>query len=188
MLQQGWLARKRLAMIDIDGSEGEGGGQVLRTSLSLSLVTGSPFRIEKIRAGRKKPGLLRQHLTAVQAAAQIGSAEVEGDELGSREIIFRPATVKPGRYTFSVGTAGSAGLVLQTVLPPLLLASGPSELTLEGGTHNPWAPPFDFLSRAFFPLLRRMGVAGWESRWAPSSSERVSTLREAGDSGFPSAP
>jgi RNA 3'-terminal phosphate cyclase (ATP) len=145
-------------MIEIDGSEGEGGGQILRTSLSLSLVTGSPFRIEKIRAGRTKPGLLRQHLTAVKAAAQIGRAEVDGDALGSLQVVFRPATIRPGSYTFAVGTAGSAGLVLQTVLPPLLLASGPSELTLEGGTHNPWAPPFDFLARAFLPLLRRMGA------------------------------
>lgn len=146
-------------MIVIDGSEGEGGGQILRSALALSLVTGTPFRIEKIRGGRKKPGLLRQHLTAVKAAAQIGGGDVEGDELGSQEVTFRPATIRPGSYTFSVGTAGSAGLVLQTVLPPLLLAAAPSRLTLEGGTHNPWAPPFDFLARTFLPLLRRMGVA-----------------------------
>jgi RNA 3'-terminal phosphate cyclase (ATP) len=144
-------------MITIDGAIGEGGGQILRTSLSLSLVTGAPFRMVKIRAARRKPGLLHQHLTAVKAAAAVGCAEVEGAEAGSSEVIFRPRTVKPGEYGFSVGTAGSAGLVLQTVLPPLLTASGPSLLTLEGGTHNPMAPSFDFLARAFFPLLRRMG-------------------------------
>jgi RNA 3'-terminal phosphate cyclase (ATP) len=145
-------------MITIDGTMGEGGGQVLRTSLALSLVTGTPFRIENIRAGRGKPGLLRQHLTAVKAAAAIGQAEVEGAELGSRRLTFRPTTVRPGDYTFSVGTAGSASLVLQTVLPPLLTASGPSTLALEGGTHNPLAPPFDFIASAFLPLLRRMGA------------------------------
>jgi len=144
-------------VLTIDGSQGEGGGQILRTSLALSLVTGTPIRIEKIRAGRAKPGLLRQHLTAVNAATAIGAVDVEGATLGSQELTFRPGTVKPGEYRFAVGTAGSTGLVLQTVLPPLLTAPGPSTLTLEGGTHNPTAPPFDFLARAFLPLISRMG-------------------------------
>src|SRR5437867_958993 len=144
-------------MLLIDGSQGEGGGQILRTALGLSLVTGTPIRIEKIRAGRAKPGLLRQHLTAVNAATAIGAVDVEGATLGSQELTFRPGTVKPGEYRFAVGTAGSTGLVLQTVLPPLLTAPGPSTLTLEGGTHNPTAPPFDFLARAFLPLISRMG-------------------------------
>jgi RNA 3'-terminal phosphate cyclase (ATP) len=144
-------------MIVIDGSQGEGGGQVLRSSLALSLVTGLPFRIEKIRAGRKKPGLMRQHLTAVNAAAAIGSADVEGAHIGSRTLDFHPGSVKPGSYQFSVGTAGSCTLVLQTVLPALLTADAPSDLVLEGGTHNPYAPPFDFLARAFLPLVRKMG-------------------------------
>jgi RNA 3'-terminal phosphate cyclase (ATP) len=144
-------------MIVIDGSLGEGGGQVLRSSLALSLITGLPFRIEKIRAGRKKPGLMRQHLTAVNAAAAIGSADVEGAHIGSRALAFHPGSVKPGSYHFSVGTAGSCTLVLQTVLPALLTADAPSELVLEGGTHNPHAPPFDFLERAFLPLMRKMG-------------------------------
>jgi RNA 3'-terminal phosphate cyclase (ATP) len=144
-------------MIRIDGSKGEGGGQVLRTSLALSLVTGTPFRMEHIRAGRSKPGLLRQHLTAVKAAAAVGGAQVEGAELNSQTLTFRPGSVKPGDYHFAVGTAGSATLVLQTVLPVLLSASGPSSLLLEGGTHNPGAPPFDFLTQAFLPLVRRMG-------------------------------
>ncbi len=145
-------------MITIDGSQGEGGGQVLRTSLGLSLVTGKAFRIEKIRAGREKPGLLRQHLTAVRAAAQVGGAKVSGDEIGSRTLAFEPEQVRGGEYEFAVGTAGSATLVLQTVLPALIVAGGPSRLTLKGGTHNPWSPPFDFLQKAFLPLLERMGA------------------------------
>lgn len=145
-------------MITIDGSAGEGGGQILRTALGLSLVTGKPFTIEKIRAGRAKPGLLRQHLTAVEAAAAIGRARVEGAELRSKRLTFVPGEVAPGSWRFAVGTAGSASLVLQAVLPPLLLASGTSRLILEGGTHNPFAPPFDFLERAFLPILGRMGV------------------------------
>ena len=144
-------------MIAIDGSEGEGGGQVLRTALALSLATSQPFRIDKIRARRERPGLMRQHLTAVQAATWIGRAHVEGDAIGSQSLTFAPGKAVAGNYAFSVGTAGSATLVLQTVLTPLLLASGPSTLTLEGGTHNPWAPPFDFLDRVFLPAVRRMG-------------------------------
>jgi RNA 3'-terminal phosphate cyclase (ATP) len=144
-------------VITIDGSFGEGGGQILRTSLSLSLVTGKAFRIEKIRAGRERPGLLRQHLTAVNAAAQIGGAEVEGAALGSSAVTFTPGKVCPGEYQFAVGTAGSGTLVLQTVLPALMLADGPSVVSIEGGTHNSAAPPFDFLERTFLPLLARMG-------------------------------
>ena len=144
-------------MIVIDGAHGEGGGQILRTSLALSLVTGTPFRIEHIRAGRPKPGLLRQHLTAVHAAAAVGQAKVTGAAIGSLQLTFIPGRVTPGTYTFTVGTAGSTTLVLQTVLPALLLASEPSTLTLAGGTHNPFAPPFDFLAQAFLPLVNRMG-------------------------------
>ena len=144
-------------MVRIDGSKGEGGGQVLRTSLALSLVTGTPFQVVNIRAGRSKPGLLRQHLTAVKAAAAVGNAEVEGAQLHSKELTFRPRGIAPGDYHFAVGTAGSATLVLQTVLPALLSASGPSTLELEGGTHNPAAPPFGFVEKAYLPLVRRMG-------------------------------
>jgi len=143
-------------MITIDGSFGEGGGQILRTSLALALMTGQPVRMEKIRAGRKKPGLLRQHLTAASAAAEIGQAQLTGDQIGSGELTFKPGEIEPGEYRFAVGTAGSATLVLQTVLPALLTASGPSHLTLEGGTHNPWAPPFDFLQKTFIPIINRM--------------------------------
>src|SRR5947207_15592691 len=150
--------RKTNAMITIDGSQGEGGGQILRTSLALSLVTGQPFCMERIRVRRQKPGLLRQHLTAVEAAKTVGCAEVEGAEMNSQTLEFRPGPVTPGNYRFAVGTAGSATLVLQTVLPSLLTASGKSTLTLEGGTHNPLAPPFDFLVGSFMPLIRRMGA------------------------------
>jgi len=141
----------------IDGSQGEGGGQVLRSSLAMSLVTGRPFAIKNIRAGRKKPGLMRQHLTAVNAATKVSHAEVTGATIGSSRLEFRPIKVEPGDYKFSVGTAGSATLVLQTVLPALMLAEGESNLTLEGGTHNPFAPPLDFLTKAYLPFVRRMG-------------------------------
>jgi RNA 3'-terminal phosphate cyclase (ATP) len=144
-------------MLTIDGSFGEGGGQILRSALALSMVTGTPFRIEKIRANRDVPGLARQHLTAVQSAAVMCGATVDGAELRSTTLTFRPGAVKPGDYTFSVGSAGSTTLVLQTVLPALLVGTEPSTLTLEGGTHNPFAPPLDFLERAFLPVVNRMG-------------------------------
>jgi len=144
-------------MITIDGSYGEGGGQILRTSLALSLVTGKPFSIHSIRAGRKKPGLMRQHLTAVNAAAEIGNAAVKGHRIGSQTFTFVPETIKPGTFHFAVGSAGSCTLVFQTVLPALMIAGGPSEITLEGGTHNPFAPPYDFLKRAFLPIINKMG-------------------------------
>jgi RNA 3'-terminal phosphate cyclase (ATP) len=149
---------KRTEMITIDGAAGEGGGQILRTSLALSLVTGQPFRIVNIRAGRAKPGLLRQHLTAVLAATEIGDAVSDGAEIGSPELVFRPEKIRPGEYRFAIGSAGSTTLVLQTVLPALMVAAGPSRLTLEGGTHNPFAPPFDSLARTFLPQLARFGA------------------------------
>lgn len=144
-------------LITIDGSHGEGGGQILRSAVGLAVVVGKAVRIEKIRAGRSKPGLLRQHLTAIKAAAEICNGTLTGAELGSTELTFEPQQVVPGRRQFSIGTAGSATLVLQTILPALLTASGPSEIVLEGGTHNQWAPPFDFLQRAYLPIVNRMG-------------------------------
>ena len=146
-------------MIAIDGSMGEGGGQVLRTSLALSAVTGKPFRIEGIRSKRRRPGLLRQHLTAVRAIAEVCGARVTGDELSSLALTFEPHAVRHGEYRFAVGTAGSATLVFQTVLPPLLAAEGRSRLIFEGGTHNPMAPPFEFIVQTFLPLLHRMGAS-----------------------------
>ncbi|MDO9489458.1 MAG: RNA 3'-terminal phosphate cyclase [Sphingomonadaceae bacterium] len=144
-------------MITIDGSAGEGGGQVVRNALALSLVTGQPFSVSNIRGGREKPGLMRQHLTAVEAACTIGNATCEGAAIGSTELRFEPGRVRAGDYRFAVGTAGSTGLVLQTVLMPLLLADAPSRLVLEGGTHNMAAPPFDFIERVFLPVVNRMG-------------------------------
>lgn len=143
--------------IEIDGRTGEGGGQILRSSLSLSVATGVPVHLQHIRGGRKKPGLMRQHLTCVRAAQAISGATVSGDELRSQELLFEPAGLYPGSYRFAVGSAGSCLLVLQTVLPPLLLADAPSDFILEGGTHNPMAPPFDMLREGFLPPLARMG-------------------------------
>ncbi|HEX4459138.1 MAG TPA: RNA 3'-terminal phosphate cyclase [Polyangia bacterium] len=145
-------------MLTIDGSLGEGGGQALRTSLSLSLVSGTPFRIENIRARRPRPGLMRQHLTAVQAAAAVGRATLRGAEIGSTTLEFTPATIACGEHRFAIGSAGSATLVLQTILPALLQGAAPSTIVVEGGTHNPLAPPFEFLERTYLPLLRRMGA------------------------------
>jgi len=152
-------------MVVIDGSHGEGGGQVLRTALTLAALTGRPVCIERIRAGRRKPGLQPQHLTAVRAAASVCEARIEGDTLGSQTLSFAPGgPPRPGTYIFDVaaiaqqGSAGSVGLVLQTVLLPLALADGESQLTLRGGTHVPWAPPVPYLEHVFLPLVARMGV------------------------------
>lgn len=144
-------------MIDIDGAIGEGGGQIVRTAVGLSVHTQQSVRITNIRAGRSKPGLRPQHVTVIEAAAAIGQAEVSSLEVGTDELTFVPHTVEPGTYHFEVGTAGSAVLVLQTVLLPLLTASGPSRVTVEGGTHNRSAPPFDFFATTFLPLVERMG-------------------------------
>ena len=153
-------------MVVIDGSHGEGGGQVLRTSLALAAVTGRPVRIEHIRAGRSKPGLRPQHLTAARAAAAICDARLEGDELGSQSLVFVPGgPPRPGEYVFDVaqaaktGSAGSVGLVLQTVLIPLALVTGESRLTLRGGTHVPSAPSASYLEHVFLPAIARMGVS-----------------------------
>lgn len=144
--------------VTIDGSLGEGGGQVLRSALALSLATGRPLHLERIRAGRPKPGLRRQHVTAVEAARDVGGAVVEGAELGSGTLLFEPAGCFPGTYAWDVGTAGSACLVIQTVLPVLLFQDAPSHLIVKGGTHTPFAPPFEYLSHVYLPLLRRLGA------------------------------
>ena len=147
-----------MAVREIDGSFGEGGGQILRTSLALSLITRTPFRMVNIRVKRAKPGLRRQHLTAVRAAARIGNAQVEGDALNSTALAFRPGEVTGGQYEFDVGTAGSTTLVFQTVLPALLLCGHPSTVTLRGGTHNHGGPPWEFLHSVFLPVIVRMGA------------------------------
>lgn len=145
-------------MIELDGSYGEGGGQILRSALSLSMCTGAPFKIENIRAKRNKPGLLPQHLIAVQGAKLISNAHVEGAEPGSTKLNFFPEKVMAGHYRFVIGTAGSCTLVLQTLLPALLTAEEESVIELEGGTHNTAAPSYHFLQRAFAPILQKMGV------------------------------
>lgn len=146
------------SLLTIDGSRGEGGGQILRTALSLSVLQRRPIRIERIRAGRAKPGLMRQHLMCVKAAAAISAADVRGDVLGSTSLEFVPNALVGGAQHFAIGTAGSAMLVLQTVLPPLLRADAESRICIEGGTHNMLAPSADFILRCFLPQLARMGA------------------------------
>lgn len=142
----------------IDGSQGEGGGQVLRTALSLSVLMQRPLHVTRIRAGRNKPGLMRQHLASVKAAQAISAADVEGASLGSTELCFVPHALAAGSHHIDIGSAGSTGLVLQTILPPLLRADGESRVAITGGTHNPLAPSTDFLTRSFLPLLTAMGA------------------------------
>jgi RNA 3'-terminal phosphate cyclase (ATP) len=144
-------------ILQIDGSQGEGGGQIVRSALALSAVTGRPFELANIRSGRKNPGLLRQHLTAVNAAREICGAGVTGAELHSRRLIFAPGTVQTRGFRFAVGSAGSAILVAQTVLPALMFAVGNSSIEIEGGTHNMAAPPFEYLHEVYLPLLTRLG-------------------------------
>ncbi len=146
-------------MITIDGSMGEGGGQILRTALALSAITGTPVTIERIRARRPKPGLQRQHLAAVLAAARISDAEVTGAALNSTALTFTPQRPIAGDWRFDIGSAGSSTLVLQTVLPILLHADAPSTVTVGGGTHNSMAPPIEFLQESFLPVLARIGVS-----------------------------
>jgi RNA 3'-phosphate cyclase len=145
-------------VVEIDGSLGEGGGQVLRTSLALSLITGRPVRLFNIRAGRKKPGLAAQHLQAVEASCAVCRGRVEGAALGSTEIALAPGDVVPGEYAFEIGTAGATSLVLHTLYLPLALAGGPSELAIRGGTHVAWSPSFHYLRDQWRPALALMGL------------------------------
>ncbi|MNY95191.1 RNA 3'-terminal phosphate cyclase [compost metagenome] len=144
--------------IQVDGSQGEGGGQILRTALALSMITGQAFELINIRAGRKKPGLMRQHLVCVQASQQISQAYVEGAELHSQRLYFVPQHVQSGKYQFQIGSAGSTTLVLQTLLPVLLIQNEASELIISGGTHNPLAPTADFIEQCFLPALTKIGI------------------------------
>ncbi|HIE33388.1 MAG TPA: RNA 3'-phosphate cyclase [Thermodesulfobacteriaceae bacterium] len=145
-------------MLTIDGSYGEGGGQILRTALTLSLLTQKPFRLINIRAGRPKPGLRPQHLACVKAAARIGKAEVSGAERGSRDLLFVPGRLRPGAYTFDIGTAGATGLLFQTLYLLLAIAGG-GRLILRGGTHVPMSPCFHYLEEVFLPVLSAMGFS-----------------------------
>jgi len=148
-------------LLRIDGSYGEGGGQILRTSLALSVVLSRPVEIYNIRKGRKKGGLQPQHLTCVNAAKEIGNARVEGNTIGSMRLVFIPSTIRGGRFIFDVaelkGSAGSTSLVLQSILLPLCFAPSMSEVTIKGGTHVEWSPPFHYLQDIFVPVIERMG-------------------------------
>ena len=144
-------------MLEIDGSRGEGGGQVLRSCLSLSLLTGKAFTIFNIRAGRPRPGLRPQHLASVRAAAAISGAKMQGADLSSRRLSFCPGAVRPGRYRFDIGTAGSVSLVFQTIFLPLALAGSLSRIEFTGGTHVPWSPCFHYLREVFLPVVGAMG-------------------------------
>jgi RNA 3'-terminal phosphate cyclase (ATP) len=145
-------------MVEIDGSYGEGGGQVLRTALSLSGLLQKPFRIVNIRKGRKRAGLMPQHLMCVQALKEITRATVQGDCKGSTELDFRPTDIHAGDYSFDIGTAGSVSLLLQALCPPLLRANRNSSLTVKGGTHVPFSPPFHYISEVFLPMIRKLGI------------------------------
>lgn len=142
----------------VNGSLGEGGGQILRSTLTLSMCTGTPVRIENIRAGRRKSGLLRQHLACVRASKMICNAKVIGDELGSSTVDFRPGAIQAGTYDFSIGSAGSTSLLFQTVLPALLMSDKASTVSFSGGTHNDLAPSFDFIKHCFIPALKTINL------------------------------
>jgi RNA 3'-phosphate cyclase len=183
-------------MIEIDGSYGEGGGQILRTALAFSAIYKRPLTVYRIRAKRKKPGLGHQHLMAVEALAQICGAKVGGSAIGSETLTFIPGDVCSGDYKFEIETAGSVTLLLQSLLLPLCLSKKNSRLTLVGGTHVPWSPPFHYLSEVFFPVLKTMGIAiegriekwGWypkgggilEVETKPTSGLKPVTLLERG--------
>ena len=146
-------------MVTIDGSMGEGGGQIVRSALSLALLTGKAFTLTNIRAARALPGLRAQHLAAVNAAARISHARVDGARIGSQQLTFKPGAITPGRYHFDIGTAGATTLVLQTVLLPLAMAEGPSHITITGGTHVPWSPCFHYVDWHWRALLAKMGIS-----------------------------
>ncbi len=146
--------------IVIDGSTGEGGGQILRTSLTLSCITGKSLHIENIRAARRNPGLAKQHLSCVRAACKICDGRAQGATKGSKVLDFQTGPIRSGDYHFDIGSAGSASLVIQTILPALFLAHKPSAVTVTGGTHNPMAPPFDFLNETFLPAIKTAGFHG----------------------------
>ena len=177
-----------MGALEIDGSTGEGGGQILRTALSLACITGREIDVVRIRSGRPRPGLAAQHVAAVRAAAALCEAGVRGAELGSKRLRFGPRSpVTKGRYSFDVsaerrgGSAGSTSLVLQTVALPLALATGESEVVIQGGTHTAWSPPHDYLAEVWAPTLARMGVrmrlelraVGWYPRGGGEIAARI---------------
>lgn len=172
--------REETSFIEIDGSRGEGGGQVLRSALALSIITGNPVHLYNIRAGREKPGLMAQHLKAVDAAAAVSKAEVHGAALLSQEIHFRPSGVQSGRYRFEIGTAGSTTLVLQTIFLPLSLAPAASSVIISGGTHVPWSPAYPYIEQHWLPLLNTLGFQAQttldQAGFYPQGGGRISAI------------
>ena len=166
------MREQRRTALTLDGAHGEGGGQILRTALSLAVALNRPVTITNVRAGRPRPGLQPQHLTAVRALAAVSDAEVDGAELRSTALRFVPRGIRGGTYRFEIGTAGAVSLVFQALLLPLALAEEPSRLTLTGGTHVTWSPPFHYLAETFLPALAGMGIRaeatlprwGWHPR------------------------
>jgi len=144
-------------LIEIDGSMLEGGGQILRMSIAISAVSGVPVKVFNIRAKRSNPGLRPQHMTAIKAVAELVDARVEGLRVGSRELTFIPRTIRGGRFSFDIGTAGATTLVLQSLMPASAYAPSPVDVEVKGGTNNPMAPPIDYVERVLIPMLSRMG-------------------------------
>src|SRR5512137_633938 len=144
--------------VEVDGAQGEGGGQILRGAIALSCITGKPTRIFRIRANRPNPGLQPQHLISIEAAARVTGGRVDGLGIGSTEIKFTPGTIVAGRYGFNVKTAGSITLIMQTLLPVLTFAGEDSEISLAGGTDVPWSPPIDYMRHVVLPSLAFFGV------------------------------
>ncbi|MHA1596292.1 MAG: RNA 3'-terminal phosphate cyclase [Candidatus Asgardarchaeia archaeon] len=147
-----------LELIEIDGSMGEGGGQILRMSLALSSVLKVPVRVYNIRKRRPKPGLMPQHLNVVNILSKITDAEVFGAKIGSRDVVFKPKRIRGGKYKVDVGTAGSISLILQAILPATVFADGEVEIELTGGTDTFWSPPIDYMRFVFLPIIRKMGA------------------------------
>jgi RNA 3'-terminal phosphate cyclase (ATP) len=165
--------------VKIDGSFGEGGGQILRTALSLSCITGLSFELFNIRKGRKKPGLMPQHITCVKAVSEISKGRVSGGEIGSTNLIFIPQKINPGNYVFDIKTAGSISLVVQALLPPLIFANSPSHVAIKGGTHVPFSPTYHYISEVFIPMLNRIGI-----KVEPSLSRYGFYPKGGGEAGF----
>ena len=145
-------------MLEIDGSYGEGGGQIIRTAVALSAFTKKTIKIKNIRAKRKNPGLSYQHITAIKLIGKICDAEVIGLEKGSLFIEFHPKEIKGGDYDFDVGTAGSVTLILQACILPCLFAKEKTLITITGGTDVRWSPPIDYFINVFIPILKKMGI------------------------------